>query len=480
MTLLPWAWFVVGSLVGGGLLAALVLLWARVCRPADGVRAFRLAHAGLLAVVLVQAFGWVPRVDVARPTAGHVVSDVGEAGVAGPVEQFAPVGVAVWPVGVWLAGTVGVAVVFVWRRVRLNRLRRLPPFDDPDVRDRVAGIAARLGVTRPPDTLTGRAACSPFVFGVARPVLVLPPDFACVLSPAHQEAVLAHELAHLTGRDPLWTAVGEGLLAVLWWNPLAWWLVARHRAACEVAADDSTGGIPDGPGLLAESLFALAARMTTAHPRPASAAGGRCRSALARRVTRLLTAGPTPPPRGRFGRLVRVGVWCGIVAAMVAGMTLTRAAGGPDEPSLVAHLWPVPVDTPPPVVPRTLGDLHPELRADPRDADLADLQLATVRPQSVNRAKPAEVDEPPATEEAAFDHVGASAEQRAKLNALKAENWEATKAMYRAPADERRELGLAINRRWRAGLQEVLTADQYRRYLEFWKGRPVVAVRLPN
>jgi beta-lactamase regulating signal transducer with metallopeptidase domain len=483
MTLLPWEWFAVGSLVGGGLLAGLVELWARACRrSADRVRAVRLAQIGLLVVVTVQAFGWVPRFDIPRPAIGAVVvSEAGEAGVAAPVDPPSPAGVAVWPLWVWVCGAVAFGGLFVARRVRLNRLRRLAEWTDPAVMACVTDTAARLGLAGRPRTVVGRAGSSPFVFGVVRPVLVLPPDFARLLSPPQQQAVLAHEFAHLTGRDPLWTVLAEATTALVWWSPVTWWLACRHRSACEAAADDSAGRIPDGPGLLAESLFVLAARMTDGPPRPASAAGGRCRSALARRVRRLLSAGPSAPAsRGLGGWCGVVVVWAGIAVAVTAGLSLTHAASGQCGLSLAALVWPDPPPPPAgPSVPRTLGDLHPELRTDPEYAALAGYRVGVIRMTPDGRPQPAGEGERPATEEEAFDHIGVTAEQRAKLLALKAETWEATKLMYRSPHDRRVTMGPDINRRWRVGLKAVLTADQYRRYQEFWRTRPMAVVQLP-
>lgn len=484
MTLLPWVWFAVGMLVGSALLSSLVWLWVKVCRRSgDRVRVFRFAYLGLLAVLCLQLFGWLPRLESNRPHAPRAeIATTDALGLMTPVEPHASAGVAAWPAVVWFGGAIGFAGLFVARRVRLNLLRRLPEFGDITVRERVAAVATRLGLTRLPVTLTGRTGCSPFVFGIVHPVLVLPPDFKRLLSSAQQEAVLAHELAHLVGRDPLWIALGEMVITMMWWDPLAWWVVAKHREASESAADDATLALDDGPGLLAESLFVLAGRLTTVHPAQASAVGSRCRSSLVRRVQRLLTVVPPPVLRNRFGPLMRVGIAGGIAVVVLSGMALTRAAGGQSGASFASQLWSM--SSVPPLaagdrIPQTLGDLHPDLRTDPENADLAGYRLEVVRVDAEGRTKPTD-GAAPATEAEAFAYISVSAEQREKLLAIQAERWEETKAMYRGPAGERVSRGREINHRWHTGLQAVLTDDQYRRYLEFWRDRPVVAVRLPE
>lgn len=83
---------------------------------------------------------------------------------------------------------------------------------------------------------------TPFVLGVFRPKIYLP--FA---TDAHDmEYVLAHERAHLRRKDHLWKPFGFCLLALHWFNPLAWLayvLLCRDiESACDekvIAAYDS-------------------------------------------------------------------------------------------------------------------------------------------------------------------------------------------------------------------------------------------------
>jgi hypothetical protein len=174
---------------------------------------------------------------------------------------------------------------------------------------------------------------------------------------------------------------------------------------------------------------------------------------------------------------------CGVAAVVAAGLALVRTAGvEPVGPSLARQLWPTrsaqPAARPPEVL--TLGDLHPDLHTDTRYSGLVGYPMV-VRPTGNGRlATPAGAADRPATEDDAFAAVGVSAGQREELLALEAERWEETKAMYLGPTGERVPRGTEINRRWRAGLQAVLTDDQYRRYLVFWQDRPVVSVRLPR
>ncbi|HXT42063.1 MAG TPA: M56 family metallopeptidase, partial [Candidatus Angelobacter sp.] len=168
----------------------------------------------------------------------------------------------------------------------------------------------------------------PIVFGVLRPTVGLPADFVSRFSPAQQEAMLAHELAHLASHDPGWYSVADLAAAVLWWHPMVWW--ARHQlhVASEQAADEASLLVADGPGVLAECLVKLGVRLT----RPPSFVslgieGNGFRSGLGRRVERLLTLRGhswCPPNRTRSVMIKAFGP-----GILVAAVILSTAWAGP-------------------------------------------------------------------------------------------------------------------------------------------------------
>jgi prepilin-type processing-associated H-X9-DG protein len=134
----------------------------------------------------------------------------------------------VYAMGLWLAG---VSVLAMGLRVRMGRLSRehaaSQPRDVPDWFDGlVAQTAAELGLRRAPQVVFSDKVCCPAVFGVFRPVLLLPSD-----SPptTQQETrhVLLHELAHIKRGDLLVHAGYMILVTIYWINPLLW-LIRKH------------------------------------------------------------------------------------------------------------------------------------------------------------------------------------------------------------------------------------------------------------
>ncbi|SEB95415.1 M56 family metallopeptidase [Terriglobus roseus] len=79
----------------------------------------------------------------------------------------------------------------------------------------------------------------PGVFGILRPVLVLPHGLEAALTPTQMTAVLAHEISHLRRRDNLTAAIHMVVQTLFWFHPMVWMigrrLVKEREAACDAA-----------------------------------------------------------------------------------------------------------------------------------------------------------------------------------------------------------------------------------------------------
>lgn len=76
----------------------------------------------------------------------------------------------------------------------------------------------------------------PAVVGLLRPRIVLP-RWLAEASQSHRTMVIAHEQAHLAGRDPQVLTVALFLLVLMPWNLPLWWQLHRLRYAIEVDCD---------------------------------------------------------------------------------------------------------------------------------------------------------------------------------------------------------------------------------------------------
>ncbi len=124
----------------------------------------------------------------------------------------------------WLAGLVTVLLIWFgrWRRLHAA-LRDSAPF----------ALAAPI-----PARVTA-APLGPGLFGIFRPIILLPQGITGRLSARELRAVLDHELCHLERNDNLTAAIHGVVEALFWFHPLIWWVGARLNAERERACDES-------------------------------------------------------------------------------------------------------------------------------------------------------------------------------------------------------------------------------------------------
>lgn len=227
-----------------------------------------------------------------------------------------------WLARLWAIGAVVLLGLMAWNRWQLGRLRAtLSAVGSQGLEERAGRLARRLRLCRPVAILESPDVRSPVAFGVFRPVLVVPAGFTVEFGHWQQEVMLAHELAHLARRDPLWLLACDLLCAVVWWHPAVWIMRRQLRMASELAADESSLLVPGGPEVLAGCLVGMARRTVMGRRLGWLAVeGGAFRSALGRRVERLLglRAGQAQPGRRtwRTAGLAGLAVLFGVVPVL--------------------------------------------------------------------------------------------------------------------------------------------------------------------
>ena len=171
----------------------------------------------------------------------------------------------------------------------------------------------------------------PIAFGILRPEICLPTRAVDGLGRAELRAVLGHELAHLTRRDPLWrllTRLAAGALL----QPLHLLAARRLERLAEVLADDWAVDRTLGGATLARSLAEVAG-WTLDRRRPALAVGMTDGANLEQRVRRLLDrdVDRRPAPRATFAVLVGVLLLGGLAAPRFDAAPLPQDSAPPEE-----------------------------------------------------------------------------------------------------------------------------------------------------
>jgi len=217
----------------------------------------------------------------AGPTASPVPAPSPSASMDSP--ELTWIGLA-WSLGAGLL----VLRVFTARLLSAGFRLRSRPARDSRLVATAKLLAQRLGLRSSLCLNESARLRGPIAFGVLRPTIILPVGFTGQFSEAQQDAMLAHEIAHLAARDPLWHFLADLAAALLWWHPLVWWARRRLHVANEAAADLASLLIADGPQVLAECLVELGNRLTQREALGWLGVTG-FRSQLGRRVEYLLS-----------------------------------------------------------------------------------------------------------------------------------------------------------------------------------------------
>jgi carboxyl-terminal processing protease len=154
-----------------------------------------------------------------------------------PVPSASPLHWTDYVRGLWFTGAAALIVLYgcgVWRVRRV--IRDSKPCPEP-LAIALRNCSTELELRR---TVSGRltdARLIPLTFGFLRPVILLPAE-AAAWPASRLRMVLLHELAHVERHDCLVQSVCQLACAVHWFNPLAWFALARLRVEQERACDD--------------------------------------------------------------------------------------------------------------------------------------------------------------------------------------------------------------------------------------------------
>ncbi|HEX2759225.1 MAG TPA: M56 family metallopeptidase, partial [Rhizomicrobium sp.] len=178
---------------------------------------------------------------------------------------------------IWALGALAIALRWLARWMKLRAMLAK------------AGAISSVGgilVRRAP------AGLEPGLFGIWRPVILLPEDIDTRLSPAELQAVLMHEACHRDHRDNLLAAIHMLVEALFWFHPLVWWLGARLNHERERACDEAVLAAGQAPEIYAESILKVCKLYVHS---PLACVAGVSGSDLKQRIERIVMSGVALP-----------------------------------------------------------------------------------------------------------------------------------------------------------------------------------------
>ena len=190
--------------------------------------------------------GWRSAPVAAQAQFSVVMNEIGQPFLSEPFVRRTPAPEAAANIlpralgAIWICGF----AVSVWLWVRCwfemrTTLRESSPWqiDFP--------IPVRLSATR----------LEPGVFGIWRPVLLLPEGITDRLAPDQLKAILVHELCHVRRGDNLTASIQLMVETLFWFFPPVWWLQARLLEERERACDEEVLRLGSDPRIYAEGIL---------------------------------------------------------------------------------------------------------------------------------------------------------------------------------------------------------------------------------
>ena len=146
----------------------------------------------------------------------------------------------------------------------------------------------------------------PGVFGLLRPVLLLPEGLTDSLAPEQFQAIVAHELRHVQYRDNITAALHMWVETLFWFHPIVWWIGAMLMNERERDCDEAVLRQGTRPGEYARGIVHVCQTyIESALPRAPGISG----SDLKKRIREIMTwQGSLPMTFGGKATLAVAGI----------------------------------------------------------------------------------------------------------------------------------------------------------------------------
>jgi bla regulator protein BlaR1 len=195
--------------------------------------------------------------------------------------------------------------------VQRLRTRALAPADH-NLTQLMETLQQKLGITQRVLLRVSTRVVMPVVIGALRPMIILPETILKDISPDSLEAIILHELAHISRSDYLINIFLSIAESFLFFNPFVWRISSAIRTEREHCCDDLVVSHTEQPLAYARTLAMLARNENVAMPMALGLHGNQHQATLLKRIKRIIEMKVHPP---HYGQVIAA---CTLSAVIIA------------------------------------------------------------------------------------------------------------------------------------------------------------------
>lgn len=140
---------------------------------------------------------------------------------------------------VWLTGALFFVIRLLASSLHLVHIRRTSQVAALEWQQCVRRLQSKLKIGHQVKLLISDLSPVPFIYGILKPVIIVPSMYFNQLTDREIESIILHELAHIRRNDFAINLVSVIIESLLFFNPATWWLTKEMKTQREFCCDDT-------------------------------------------------------------------------------------------------------------------------------------------------------------------------------------------------------------------------------------------------
>lgn len=231
----------------------------------------------------------------------------------------------------WLTGGMVILARWGWQWRRLRALlREAERVTAGTVYDVLRRVELTVPLRRPVTLVRSMHTLEPGVIGIRHAVLVWPHHLTDRLSESHIEAILTHEVCHISRRDNLHAMAHMLVGAGFWFHPIVWLIGARLVDERERACDERVVSLGQHPPTYAASILKTCEMCIAS---PLASVAGVTGGNLEKRIMRIMNGDPRSALTGWKMAVLVLAALLALFVPIAAGIDASAANATPPHDS---------------------------------------------------------------------------------------------------------------------------------------------------